>query len=330
MNKGALVISLDFELLWGVFDKVDPKEKGNYFKNTKEVIPQILEMFAENGISCTWATVGMLFNKDWAEWSKSFPVVLPGYDRTELCAYDYGRSIASNENKELCFAPELIQKIASTPGQEVASHTYSHYYCSEKGQTPEAFKADLEMAIKKAKDLGLELRSLVFPRNQLNEAYLKICFELGITSVRSNPDSWYWEDTQESTFSKKLFRTGDAYFGKNDKSYPVSSIKFIPGKPIEQPASRLLRPVSKYSILNDLKIKRIKSELLTAAKKNEMYHLWWHPHNFGNDPQQSLKELKEIIDCYTYCKIKYGFASMNMAEVSRLVKEQNLQDLTHQ
>lgn len=330
MNKGALVISLDFELLWGVFDKVNRKEKVTYFKNTREVIHQILELFAKNNISCTWATVGMLFNNDWDEWSKSYPEVLPGYDRTELCAYDFGRSIASTENAELCFAPELIRKIAGTSGQELATHTYSHYYCSEKGQTPEAFKADLEMAISKAKDFEVELKSLVFPRNQLNEDYLKVCFELGITSVRSNPDSWYWEDTQESTFSKKLFRTGDAYFGKNDKSYPISAITREPGKPLEQPASRLLRPVSKYSFLNDLRLKRIKSELLTAAKKNEIYHLWWHPHNFGEDPVRSMKELEEIIDYYTYCKIKYGFASLNMTEVSSLVKEQALQDLTNQ
>ena len=46
MNKstnGFLVISLDFELLWGVFDVVDFEEKKIYFENTRLVIPKILE-----------------------------------------------------------------------------------------------------------------------------------------------------------------------------------------------------------------------------------------------------------------------------------------------
>ena len=58
MNEnGFLVLSLDFELLWGVFDKVDYKEKKTYFKNTRKVIPEILDLFSEFQIHSTWATV---------------------------------------------------------------------------------------------------------------------------------------------------------------------------------------------------------------------------------------------------------------------------------
>ncbi len=80
MNKstnGFLVISLDFELLWGVFDKVDYKEKVNYFNNTRKVIPEILNLFSEYQIHCTWATVGMLFNENWTEWQKNLPSTPP-------------------------------------------------------------------------------------------------------------------------------------------------------------------------------------------------------------------------------------------------------------
>ena len=65
MENGALVISLDFELLWGVFDKVDWRDKKKYFQNTRRVIPEILRLFEQYEISSTWATVGMLFNKYW-------------------------------------------------------------------------------------------------------------------------------------------------------------------------------------------------------------------------------------------------------------------------
>ena len=56
MKNGSLVISLDFELLWGVFDKVDWKQQKDYFLSTRKIIPEILGLFEQYEISCTWAT----------------------------------------------------------------------------------------------------------------------------------------------------------------------------------------------------------------------------------------------------------------------------------
>src|SRR5680860_1223778 len=110
-TNGFLVISLDFELLWGVFDKVDYKEKETYFKNTGKVIPEILGLFSEAQIHATWATVGMLFNKNWEEWRENTPEILPGYKNNALSAYNYGDSINSSETEFYCFARDLIQQI---------------------------------------------------------------------------------------------------------------------------------------------------------------------------------------------------------------------------
>jgi hypothetical protein len=40
-----------------------------------------------------------------------------------------------------------------------------------------------------ASDMKLELKSLVFPRNQYNSDYLKTCEELGINTIRTNPSN---------------------------------------------------------------------------------------------------------------------------------------------
>ena len=319
-TNGFLVISLDFELLWGVFDKIEYKEKEIYFKNTRKVIPEILDMFSEFKIHSTWATVGMLFNKNWEEWRNNKPEILPNYKNTDLSAYDYGKALNSPETEFFCFAKDLIQKIQNTPDQEIGTHTYSHYYCLEEGQTLVSFKADLEKSIKLAKQMGIELKSLVFPRNQFNEDYLKVCYDLGIENVRSNPTDWYWKDTQNDSLKNKIFRTGDAYLGVNNKSYKLTDLKFENGKPLSQKASRLLRPYTSNKFLNDLKLKRIKSEMTAAAKNNEVYHLWWHPHNFGNNPAENIADLKEILNHYLACNEKYGFQSVTMKEVGLLIE----------
>lgn len=310
-NFGALVISLDFELLWGVFDKVDYKQKIEYFQNTRKVIPEILRLFNEHQISSTWATVGMLFNENWDEWSANIPRDIPKYNNKNLSAYEFGKSIRNKETEKLCFAPDLIYQIIETPLQELATHTYSHYYCREEGQGYKDFRADLEMAKSMAQKFGIEIESLVFPRNQLNERYFQICNDLGIRNVRSNPDAWYWNETEKDSLKQKLFRTGDAYFGWQDKPYKPSEITSFEEVNI-QPASRLLRPVSERPLLDNLKIKRIKSEMTYAAKNNKIYHLWWHPHNFGKDPEASIRELEFILGYFRFCKSKWGFESFSM------------------
>ena len=60
--QGALVISLDFELVWGVRGEFGA-DGGDYRPNllgARNAIPRLLDLFAEFEISATWATVGML------------------------------------------------------------------------------------------------------------------------------------------------------------------------------------------------------------------------------------------------------------------------------
>ena len=89
--------------------------------------------------------------------------------------------------------------------------------------------------------------------------------------------------------------------------------------PLAQPASRFLRPVETQGFLRKLKIKRIKNEMTMVAIKGEIYHLWWHPHNFGDNSRQSLRDLEEIISHYTMLSTKYNFESLNMEELGAVV-----------
>lgn len=316
-ENGYLVISLDFELLWGIFDGADFSKKEAYFHSTRKVIPEILNLFQKYEIHCTWAIVGMLFQKNWTSWEENKPVKTPTYKDMKLSAYSFGELNKEDLSPEFCFAPELIKEIKETPFQEIGSHTYSHYYCREEGQNLEQFKEDLIQAIRIAKEFDIQLKSLVFPRNQYNEKYLEVCAELGIHSVRSNPDTWYWKKPNSENLLVKLFRTGDAYnpFAKK-KSYKLEKNKIFPSA---QKASRFLRPFEQNYLLNKLKLRRIKSEMLRAAKNSEVYHLWWHPHNFGNHPKECLRDLEELLSFYKKCKTEYSFKSLTMGELRELM-----------
>ncbi len=312
-KQGVFCISLDFELQWGVFEKMKvDNSANNYFENTRYAIPQMLELFVDHGIHATWATVGMIYNEDFEMWTINKPALTPTYNNQNVNSYGWIELNHEKINSSNLFAPALVELIAQTPGMEIATHTYSHYYCQEKGQTVSQFKADLGKAKELALSKGISIESLVFPRNQFNGEYMEACHQLGIKSVRTNPDKWYWDTSQKDTFKVKIMRTGDVWFPINKKSViPFDSID-VSKSPLSIPASRLYRAWTKNRILNTLKMKRIFSEMTKAAKTGGLYHLWWHPHNFGYHPNECLSELKAILQHYSFLCKEYGLLSMNM------------------
>lgn len=327
MDKpSAFIISLDFELHWGGFEKWPLDNYRNYFLNTRATIPRMLALFRKFDVHVTWAGVGLLFHETKEQILEDAPAIKPTYREAYLSAYHYieTNGIGPDEASDpFHYGFTLLKNILSTPNQEVGSHTFSHYYCNEPGQTLEQFRMDLRAARKAASRLNITLKSLVFPRNQFNDAYLNVCFQEGFIAVRSNPADWFWniQSAQREPFWKRLNRGADAYLPVGArKSFRWSSIVRQSQRPACIPASRLLRPYRPSEwILNDLKIARIKSELHQAALHKEVYHLWWHPHNFGNYPNESLRQLEAILRCYSEMREKYGMVSLNMEEVAQQV-----------
>lgn len=316
----TLVISLDFELLWGIFDRPGAGYKEAYFKNTRDTVPRMLALFAKYNVEVTWATVGMLMAENREEWESYLPEHLPTYADPRLSPYEWVK--LHGMHPELHFAPELVRDILETPGQELGSHSFSHFYTQEPGQTLEQFRADLQAAQKIANEkFNTQLSSLVFPRNQYSKPYLKICFEEGFRVVRTNPGDWFWKNPELVGLGRRLFRAADTLFplGK-ETSYLRSDLETEKGWPLEIPASRLLRPaLPQYPFINRLKNRRVHTEMTHAAQNRRVYHLWWHPHNFGNHPHENLKDLEGILQVYKILHEEYGMVSLTMGNLAKEV-----------
>ena len=57
MNSyGRLVISLDFELFWGVRDKRNLEDYGDSLAKVSVIVPRMLELFREYKVKTTFAT----------------------------------------------------------------------------------------------------------------------------------------------------------------------------------------------------------------------------------------------------------------------------------
>lgn len=322
---GTFVISLDFELHWGVRDKRSIEQYGTNLLGVRKAIPAMLDLFREYDVHATWATVGFLFFDTKAELLSSLPEKKPEYAHARLSPYRALGEIGEDEKSDpYHFAPSLIRKILDTPGQELGTHTFSHYYCLEPGQDAECFKADLEAAKRIAsKKFGIDLRSIVFPRNQFQPAYLNACKELGFSAYRGNLESWFFQarNEEEESLLRRSGRLLDSYLPLSG-SNAYSLKKLGPAKPYNIPASRFLRPYSaRMSPLEPIRKKRIVSDLEKACSNDGVFHLWWHPHNFGVNLAANIQNLREVLNAFSRLRTKHGMRSLSMGELADSARE---------
>lgn len=322
--EGNFIISLDFEIYWGVHDAVPLENYSDNLLGVRKAIPALLQLFNKYDINATFATVGLLFFKSKEELLQNLPSKKPQYKQSILSPYFSQVALTGKdeENDPFHFGISLINEIQAA-GQEIGCHTFSHYYCLEEGQTEEDFIADLVSAKKIAHKRGIELKSFVFPRNQCNETYLHICKQEGITSFRGNERSALFSSkTMGKEAFRRPFRLADSYINLSGHNC-YSEAEMKKGDLINIPSSRFLRPYStKLALLDNLKLKRITNSMTYAAKNRLTYHLWWHPHNFGTHLSKNLFFLEKIILHYKQLNSTYSFVSRNMRQLSEVLNQE--------
>lgn len=327
MKHGIFSISLDFELHWGVSETKTIQSYKTNLDNTRLVIDHLLHQFAINEIHVTWATVGMLFCKNKEELLSICQKIKhsPSYKNPNLSNYRLLTEIGNDAMADpYHFGADILQKIESVKFQEIATHTFSHFYCMEEGSSLESFDEDIQVALNLADLHQHKIKSIVFPRNQYTDSHIEICASKGIQSYRGTESHWIYRtrNQKDETKLRRLLRLIDTYLpltGPNAVSLP----NIQKGTILNIPSSRFLRPYhKKLAILDGLKLRRIKNDMTIAAKEKQLYHLWWHPHNFGNNPIKNFQLLDAILHHFKMLQNKYGMESRNMDEIySAIVKE---------
>lgn len=312
--KGTFVVSLDFELFWGMQDCISLDDYKDHVLGGRKAIPLLLDMFNKYEIHATWATVGFMFGKDYEEIKKYIPKELPSYDNQKLSAYQCF-SYIDDSNMSCFYAPDLIKQISQSSNQEIGCHTFSHYYCRESGQTIEQFDKDIEAAVRIANDHGYQLNSIVLPRNQCEDEYIEVLNKHGFISYRDEENDWIHEKVKIRSL-KRLLRLMDVYIPLTGQGgYHPTKRNGI----VKLQGSRMYKPYFKYLFfLENLKLRRIKKQMLHAAKNGLVFHFWWHPHNIGVKTDFHLKQLEEIFQYYQKLQNEYGMESLNMNELAEL------------
>ncbi len=321
-SQGTLIVSLDLELYWGMVDICPLEKYKSHLLCVRPAVDRILELFDQYSIHATWAVVGMLLFQTKEELLEGIPEQKPQYKDPTLSTYHELEHVGENEWADpFHFGLSIIERIRKAPNQEIGSHTFSHYYCLEEGQDEKSFRADMEAAIRASNRIGVQPVSFVFPRSQVNMNYRGVLRNLGLICFRGNRNKPAFRNLAygQNGLPKQVWGSLDRII--NSFRHHTYSLELMdPSVPINLPESRFFLPFSdERPNLHRRNAQKIRKGLSYAAKHGQVYHLWWHPHNFGKNLEENMRNLEQVLRHVHHLRQTFGMQSMSMSECANMI-----------
>lgn len=294
-ETGVFTLSLDFELIWGTLDHGGLQSFRRICEvERREVIDRLLEIFVEFEIPATWCIVGHLFldKCEPVAGIKHPEIVRPNHEWCEGDWFEHDPHEAENETS-VFVGRSLVEKIKNCAvPQEIGSHSFSHVIFSDAGCSRETADTELAECRRAAKEMGIEMQSFVFPRNEVG--HLDVLREHGFTCYRGVEPHWY----ETGNYSKRFRRFAHLFDVLTAATPPVvlpekteSGLWNIPGSAIYFP----MHGYRKYIPLG-LRTRRAVKGLNAAAKQKRIFHLWFHPTNMADEPEAMFRGLRTIFE----------------------------------
>jgi len=120
---------------------------------------------------------------------------------------------------------------------------------------------------------------------------------------------------RSQTLARRAARLMDAYLNLTGTHghVPVEEDGLV-----DVPSSRFLRPWEpRLAALEPLRLHRILTAMQQAAMRGEVFHLWFHPHNFGINQDRNFAALERIAVEAGRLREAHGWPSLTMAECAR-------------
>lgn len=287
MKKGTIIISIDFELLWGLTDSNPSESVYVRLRKVTEVVDKILALFGKYEIHATWAIVGSITYTGLKELKNALNLKDNNkFSVNSNYALLLKEMIPNDDN--ILFTPQSISSIQNITGQEIQNHSFLHIYSNQTNE--ELFKYDLNRSHIRFKELNLPTPNFyVFPRNNYTFSRLKILSKNGYKSFRGYDSFLY----TSNNYFIRIIRRFESLF---PVEFRRSKLIFHKGLNMyEFKLSRFLRTFSRpNSIPSKLHYKKIRNGIDNAIKHGGLYHLWFHPHNFTlND--DNLKKFERLL-----------------------------------
>ena len=300
-DAGTVIISLDFEMNWGMHHVLgrDSQDYRTSLAREPEIAERLLKELLDRGIRATWATVGAIACTGWKEYWRRAPAP-PAYQVRKLAVgHDLERS---DPGGALHFAPATVERIARAPGQDLGCHTFSHVLCARPGSTADDLELDAEAFLQLWRErFGAAPRSFVYPCNESCFADRLASSGFRVVRTLARPESPY-----------RLWRRVHNTFGLFVRpTYQASAVN-VDGirETVGSAFVRFDLPGPAWA----LQAQRIRSALRRPVA-GRCLHLWWHPHNLGAEPVRRIDRARTLLDDVAEAMRTGPLRSCNMADL---------------
>src|SRR5262249_19504817 len=175
LDRGVFTISIDFELIWGTLDLFGPGQFRRACEIERNVIiDRLLDLFVEYNVPATWCVLGhlMLESCPLAARRKHPEITPPGHSWQRADWFEHD-PCSSEDIASVFYARSLVEKIQACPvPQEIGCHSFSHVIFGDPGCSRETAESELLACMRAARELGIEMRSFAFPRNEVGHLHV--------------------------------------------------------------------------------------------------------------------------------------------------------------
>lgn len=313
-DRGIFTISLDFELAWGSRDLLaDPAPLVEQALVTRErVFSRLLSMMTRYDITATWATVGHLFlGEARRQGGALHPELTPPQHAWRAAPWFDGVPAGREADHPAWYGRSLLLRLKEA-GQDIGSHSFSHAIFGDPGCSRACAESELARCVAAARELGITLRSFVFPRN--SAGHVDLLEKYGFTCWRSNEPVWY-RHAAVPGLVKRVAHLAEV----SAAACPPTVLPFRDPHGLWCiPASGSFLPTGGIRMLipTRQRIRRAIRGIDAAAANRRCSHFWLHPINLAERPERQFYAMEQILGHAARLRDRGKLEVLSMAAVA--------------
>jgi len=299
---GTVVLSVDAELGWGFHDQAEPPV--DRLANAHRGWRTLIDLCDTYHLNATWAVVGHLLLDDCDGRHSDHPTPDDWFD------HERGPDCLS---RGLRFGNGLIDELQNaTIAHDIGLHTFSHVEFGAEETTREIARAEVATGLELARERGIEMRSFVFPRNNVGHldalaAYGIDCYR-GVNPAQFRDDVWAHPvgKLARATVSERAPPLVEPFvdsFGLVNVPASLHLFSF------EGLGRQLVEP-----LFGDPIVRQAKRGIDAAADSERVFHMWLHPNSVTD--QRDVDRVRAIFEYLDDRRATSSLTVKTMAEVA--------------
>lgn len=325
LDRAHFVLSLDFELAWGMRDLLGDGAQHEECQKTRDVVvPELLRLFEQYEMPATWCTVGQLFDEEIkSPVAEHFAnMVPPTHAWLKKPWYD---GVPSGNERDCSdyLGHSLLERIRATkPVQEIGSHGFSHAIFGDPGCSRACAQSEIEACIDRAQRSGDKLLSMAFPRNIAG--HVEVLAEHGFICYRGKEQNWFYGPNVPDALGRAVYF---ACVLARRFAHPVlpqreeSGLWNIPGSMILMPAHGFRKKIPMK-----WRVERAARGLQQAVREKAVFHLWFHPINLAIETEGLLSALESILKIASHYRERGEIEFSSMGQLASQCEAQFQRD----